>query len=348
MNTTLLIHGSFTDNIIDKIAANLNNFKGNINKVVYVRYKGEDKLYDGKIEKLFNGYNLQIVEIKDLINPGFANINRQIVSFNSALAQISDDDFVIKLRNDQSIDFNKLFSMIKKSGIDFMNQKKIITTNCYTRKDRLYHPSDMFICAKASLLKEYYNVPLSEDTELEVKMQIRERMDSGERLEYNPFSPESYLFRNFLKQNSWSIQETSEDSVCALNKYIYLLNSWDIDYRWKKARVFPFKKENALILPHYFRLRPFEYAPIENAQCFARHELIHEKPSLTDRYYILLSKYTWYRWKENADSYRNRLKKLKNKLRKIRREIYKALPYCLVYEKIYRLNEKILRSRHES
>lgn len=347
ISTSLLIHGPFFDNIIDEIVDNLNKFKGNINKVVYVCYKGEDKLYNGTIEKLFNKYNLQIVEIKDLINPGFANINRQIISVNSALSHIPDNDFVIKLRNDQCVDFNKLFNMIKKSKIDFINQKKIITTNCYTRKDRFYHPSDMFLCANLNTLKEYYNVSLSEYSELEIKMQIRERIDNGENLEYNPFSPESYLFRNFLNKNDWNFQETSEDSIRALNKYIYLLNSWDIDFKWKKKRVYPFKKENALILPHYFKLKPFKHAPIENVQCFAGYELNQKSPSLKDIYYILKSKYIWFCWKENFNSYHSRFKKIKNKLRKVNREICKIFPYFSVYRKINILNEKIRRSNCE-
>lgn len=341
-NITLLIHGPFQDNAINKISEHLHSIAADVQKIVYVMYEGDDALYGNDVANIFKEYNLEIVKIKDLINPGFANINRQIVSVQAGLSKISDDQFVIKLRNDQFINFKKFVQIIKSANIDFMQEKKIITTNCYTRKDRYYHPSDMFIAASALTLKEYYNAPLSNRTELEVQMNIKELMEK-EKISYNPFSPESYLFRNFLKKNNWDFKETQDDSLKSLKKYVYLLNSWDIDLKWKKKRVFPFKKENDLVLPHRMTLSPFHGGPIERIRCYNRCDILDTNVSIKDLYYLLKIRIIWQLWKANQESifYHTKHNKRKQARRKFFRELLKCFPYFLTHKKIEKLNRKI-------
>ena len=58
-------------------------------------------------------------------------------------------------------------------------------------------------------------------------------------------------------------------------------------------------------------------------------------------YYILKSKYTWFCWKENLNSYHKYTKNFNKNIRKIRREFLKFLPYFLVHSEVERLNNKI-------
>lgn len=336
MKKALLIHGPKQDNILEKIVTSLENSYIKFSKIVLVYYSTEQD-YISEIKKNFTGFNFIPVESKDVFNPGFANINRQINTVNKGLKYIDDDNFVVKLRNDQCINFNKLFNIVGKFNIE-QQQNKIFSTNCYTRKDRLYHPSDMLLCGYAKVLKNYYDVPLSKYTEIEIQMQIRERIENGEDMIYNPFSPESYLFRHFLIKNQWKILETKEDSINALRKYTYIFNSWDIDFIWKKKRTYPFKKENSLILPHYMRISPFPYGPVEDVRCFSRNELFNEYFTIKDIYYILKSRLLFFCWNENLDSYKNILIRYKNRLRKIYLKLLKVLPYVLVHKKINSIN----------
>lgn len=325
---SLLIHGAYCGNIIEKIYISLKRTSVKIDEFIFTVYNNDKEDYEKLIYSYFPKDKTKIVYIKDLFNPGFANINRQIVSVREGLKVIDDNAFVIKLRNDQSINFDKLSSMIGDLNV-FCTHEKILTTNCYTRKDRLYHPSDMFLCAKAYVLKKYYSAPLSPYTELEIIMQIKERMEK-EILTYNPFSPESYLFRHYLENNNWSIKETYQDSYDALKKYIFLVNSWDIDLRWKKKRMFPFKKENQLILPHYFTLAPFQGGPIERVRCFSRHNFTHIK-SLKDYYYLRKSKHIWRYWDCNLEGKKMEKNTTKTELKKHFRVFIKPLLLIIKY-----------------
>lgn len=332
MQYALLIHGPFNDNWLEKIQKQINKFQHKFRQIILVSYFDDLNLYKEKIEKLKLN-NIKIVTVKDLINPSFFNINRQILCVNSGLKEINDDFYVFKLRVDQAVDFNKV--------VKFIDENKIITTNCYSRIDRPYHPSDMFLAGKASLLKEYYSLPFENKTHLMIELENVDLCKKNPELTYVPIAPESMLCRNFLQKKGWEIKNSKMDSLNALKKYFIILNSWNIDFRSKKIRATKFWK-NSLILPHYFRALPFENGPIENARCFMQHDLIGENPTLKDLAFLVLSKFIWLFWKNNLA---NPLNKIgfndKNRNRKRRREILKILPYFLVHKEIKRLNEKI-------
>ncbi|OCG75944.1 hypothetical protein A9G42_08720 [Gilliamella sp. Nev6-6] len=349
-NISLLIHGPYNDNILNKISYSMKKSRCDINEIIFVIYENDKELYEKEITNLFSSFNVKKVFVKDLINPGFANINRQLLSVQAGLNVIDNDRFVIKLRNDQYIDFNKFFRKIKKYNW-VLDNNKIITTCCYTRKDRLYHPSDMFLAGMTEILKEYYALPLYDKTELNVIMEVRELVENNDyQLKYNPFSPESELFRNFLIKRNWDIKETKEDSYNAFCKYIYLLNSWDISLRWKKKRNYPFKKKNQIVLPHFFKLAPFVGGPVENASCILRHE-IHGRKNIIDCYYIVKSKVIWKFWPYNQDNINYIPKKFILKIRykslKLLCIVISILPYFVVSKIEKELREKIRSIKHK-
>ena len=300
-NITLLIHGPYGDNILELIYKNLSKSKLKVNKIIFVIYKFEKEKYL-KVINLFKNYNIETVFIKDLINPGFANVNRQIYSVNEGLKLCEDKDFVVKLRNDQCVNFIKLFNIIKKYKLFLDTEdKKVLTTCSFSRKDRLYHPSDMFLCAYGKALKNYYKINLQKYTELDTKLRIRKLYEeSNKTLKFNPISAESILFKNYIINNGWIIKNTQEDSHKAIKEFIYIINTWNIDLIWSKKRTNMFG-ENAIILPHYFTTAPFQGAPIEKHECYLQHEIFKTIPTLKDIFYINLSKFVWFMWTNNND-----------------------------------------------
>jgi hypothetical protein len=164
----------------------------------------------------------------------------------------------------------------------------LLTTNCFTRRDRLYHPSDMFMAAQQPVLKAYFDAPLMKETDLDVLYQERARQaQSSSRYGAIRTCPESYLFRSFLEREGWQFLETKADSENALRTYIFVANSWQIDYCWAKKRT-PFVKAGGIILPHYFAIEPFEGGPIERARCHHQSFFTGES-TLRDVGYAFLS-----------------------------------------------------------
>lgn len=311
-NYVLLIHGPFAGNCIDKISYQLQKAKNIPKEIVFVAYLNDKENYTLKINEFFKDFSYRIIYVKDLINPGFANINRHVNCVKSGLEVVDDNDFVIKLRNDQFFDFNKLCKVISKDQLFVDTKKRILTTNCFTRRDRLYHPSDMFLCGFGNVLKEYFSLPLKEDTHLDVEMKVIREYQNNKNSKII-FAPESEFFINFLKQNKWELKYTTDDSYNALKKYIYLINTWDIDLKWAKKRTNMFPK-NSLVLPHYFKIEPFFGGPVERVSCFARHEF-GRRVTIKDLYYLLLSKIVWSLWKPNRRSVQKKIKKFLKKIK---------------------------------
>lgn len=328
---SLVIHGAFEGNWLEKIKRSIFAFKPKFSKIVIVSYEKDYSKYIELVQRL-NFDNVQFVKIKDLINPGFFNINRQVLSVRTGLELIDDDDFVFKLRNDQVVDFNKV--------LEYKNDEKIITTNCYTRRDRLYHPSDMFLAAKAKLLKEYYSLPLSERTHLMVEMDNRQYYAENPNCSAIRYCPEIMLARHYLKIKKWDFKENEEDSFEALSKYFVLVNSWNINFRSHKKRSYN-EKQNSIIIPHYFNVSPFEGVQPENVSCYMAHDFKKTMPSFMDVIFLIKAKIYWYFWSENQHGIKRKFKKLKLFSRKFRREMLKMLPYVLVHKKIDELNYKI-------
>lgn len=292
-NITLLIHGPFAGNCIDVIYKNYCKVKEKIIKTIIVSYASDIDIYKQMMEN-FPEWKVTFVVIKDVINAGFFNINRQIKSVNAGLSAIDKNCYVIKLRNDQSINFIKLFKILQKKDYFESETSKILTTNCYTRKDRLYHPSDMFLAGWYVAMKKYYSAPLMSDTHLSHTMKLQEE-DMMYNKKYRSLNivPESYLFRNYLQQNSWLIKEDKKDSFEALKRFIYIVNSWKIDFRWNKERT-PYCKAGAVVLPCKFKLRPFNGVAKEKAKCYDNSQINNEFKTPKDWYYLIKSNLLFY------------------------------------------------------
>ncbi|NFO55428.1 hypothetical protein FDB39_00815 [Clostridium botulinum] len=299
---SILLHGPLKGNAYDKIFDQISKLKKEILNeitvfvVCYVSdyertYQIINKLNKKKVK-------IKIIKIKDLVNPGFFNINRQIVSVKIGLTNISENDFVIKLRNDQFIDFKKLFKVLKKyDELYLMNNAKILTTNCFTRKDRLYHPSDMFLCAKQPILLQYYSLGLNDKTHDGTILEIKQNLLLGKNFNEILCSPEIQLFKEYLISKKWNFKNSEEDSLNAIKKYFVLVNTWDINLCWNKKRT-PLKPTGSLIYPQYFEASPFEGAPVEYVSCYNRHD-IEGKKTLKDTLLILESKVLWKFWNGN-------------------------------------------------
>ena len=304
MKLSVLLHGPWTNNCFDRIFNEISSFrhknKDHELSIYLVSYRADFE----KVREFLNSYSdfkppIENIIVKDLFNPGFYNINRQIHTVLSGLSHIDDDCFVIKLRNDQTVDFSKLINLLKKSSFFRDGSKRFLTTNCYTRKDRLYHPSDMFLAGWRNDLFEYYDVPFVENTSAEYKMKMLEVIGNDPRAFQNEYrTPESYLFTHYLRKMGWRMKDTSQDSFDALDRYFYIANSWDLDYRWNKARP-PKNKRGSLILPMFGSAAPFGWdTPIRDrdGNVFKEEIVCYEKSDFTgirtkkDEYYIDMSR----------------------------------------------------------
>ena len=325
MKIALLIHGPYATEWLAKIKQQILKFNSNFNQIILVSYIADIEKYEALIRQLNLEGIVKIVAIKDLINPGFFNINRQLISVRAGLEAIEDESVIIKLRNDQCVNFNKL--------IKYYEKNKIITTNCFTRIDRLYHPSDMFLCGNKNALLDLFSMPTMQETHLMIEMKNKKICEENPNLNYLPIAPESELFRHYLKLKKWDIKETREDSYNAIKEYYVVVNSWNIDFRWHKQRT-NLCPPNYLILPHYFRVAPFQGGPIENVKCYLETDFTGKLPTIKDIFYLILSKLVWFLWKPN----RSKIKKLKYV---ILYKILKCLPYFLVEKPVLKYKEKI-------
>lgn len=331
MKYALLIHGPFSTQWLSQINKQIKKFKKGFDKIVVVSYKDDYEKYLELLKSL-DMKNIDIITVKDTINPGFFNINRQLLCVKAGLDVIDCDSYVFKLRNDQSVDFDRVAK--------YTNDEKIITTNCYSRKDRLYHPSDMFLFAKANLLKELYSLSKTQETHLMTEFKNKKAYKENPKLKALPYAPESILCRHYLKLKNWDFKETKEDSYEAIKKYYIVLNSWNIDFRWHKKRTH-LCPDDYIILPHYFTVAPFEGVPAEKASCYLEMDFSNKIPSIKDLYYTMLSKFVWFTWDANISGIRKSAKKIKNLSRLIRYKVLKLLPYFIVKKEVERLYWKV-------
>ena len=188
MKIALLIHGPFATEWLVKIKQQILKFNSNFNQIILVSYIADKEKYEALLRQLNIEGIVKIVIIKDLINPGFFNINRQLISVRAGLEAIEDESVIIKLRNDQCVNFNKL--------IKYYENNKIITTNCFTRIDRLYHPSDMLLCGNKSDLLNLFSMPMMQETHLMIEMKNKKLCEENLHLNYLPIAHESELFRH--------------------------------------------------------------------------------------------------------------------------------------------------------
>lgn len=284
MRFSILLHGPYANQWLEKIESEIEQSDISFSRIVLVCYTHEMNKFTSKCNDFLQKNNVLIVPVKDTINPGFFNINRQILSVQAGLNQIPSADYVFKLRIDQSINFKKAAS--------YISEGKIVTTNCFTRRDRLYHPSDMFLLATCNLLKSYYSIDCVEKTHLMMQTMNIEYRKNNTKINSLFFSPESILFRNFLQMSGWKIKNTTEDSLEALRANFILANSWNIDFRWHQKRTYSLPPDS-LILPHSFVISPFPGFPVEYVQCYNENDINGSPLRLRDIIYILLSKIIW-------------------------------------------------------
>lgn len=296
---TLLIHGPFCGSALKEISASFISWPLHTKaEVILVAYVHDLEDTQTALQALPMGPQCRVIAAKDLLNPGFFNINRQLVTVQTGLKAISPERFVIKLRNDQWVDFNRLQAELEQRGWLRESPEKLLTTNCFTRVDRLYHPSDMFLCAWQPALALYYSAPLMSQTHLDTEHEILRRIAGGEPLERAFICPEIYLFQNYLKAKGWQLAYTKQDSYNALKQYFCMVNSWEIDFRWKKART-PYRGEGAVILPQYWRWPPFAGMEDENIACYLRSDF-EGQLTHNDKKYFKQSKRVWkrYEWSQ--------------------------------------------------
>lgn len=339
-NISLIIHGEGSRHWLEQIFKDIKKTKFTFKEIVIVSYKKDIQIYKSFLKSNQFNYDIKLVQCFDLLNPGFFNVNRQIYSIKLGLEKVSHDSYVIKLRNDQSVDFSLLIAYLQN-----LNESMILSTNCYTRSDRLYHPSDMLLAGKKDDLLKYFSCPMMTNTHLGHILQSQKEFElSNYTLKALNCTPESYLFKNYIKSNGWQIKNTHEDSLLALKKFIYLIDSWDINYRWKEKRV-PFLPKGCTVLPYYFNMAPFENGPIEKCRCINKHEFMQIKPTLKTSMYILLSKIV-YSLKYDVSYKKNRYK-LTYKVLKLFRSIAYIFPYIITYKSINILNSHIDRTKRK-
>lgn len=337
---SVIVHGPYSGNILDEILSSLHTASGEVNdiEIVLSVYVVDAEKTSSLCEKYAKKLRIRTVECKDLINPGYFNINRHLYSVNSAVQTIDADRFVIKLRNDQNVSWKRLFRILKKIRYLEGDRKRLITTNCFTRKDRLYHPSDMFLCAWQPTMQVYFSAPMMMQTHLNCQFgMIQKIKNSYDHFSEYVISPESELFRHYLRRLEWKMAETTEDSYLAIKTYCHVLNTWDINLCWAKKRT-PLCPAGSLIYPHYFRVSPFAGAPVENAECYSRADF-SGKMTMKDRYYIRASKFLWRCFPDNENRFRHHSILSVPKL--IGRVIAKLFPP--LYMPLYEIYQKLLR-----
>ena len=271
---TILLHGPYVNSNYRKIISAVNKIKHVDIHIVSVVYEADRQKYQKVLGSIQSRYPIDTFYVKDLFNPGYFNINRQIWTVSKGLEHCLDNSYVIKLRNDQWVNFNKLIRILGKERL--FESTKVVTTNCYTRKYRLYHPSDMFLCGKLTVLKQYYSVPLMEETELDITLrQIKEYEDMKDKSCFHILAPENILFSNYIDKNGWERKNTYQDSYEAIRKYCYVLNSWNIGLKWNKDRP-PYSIKGRIIYPYYGKDRIFGIIE-ENQECYQTCDFVGRK-----------------------------------------------------------------------
>ncbi|AIR85723.1 WavE lipopolysaccharide synthesis family protein [Pantoea rwandensis] len=283
-NVFVIIHGPLEEDFLEK---NLNAIHKQLSnaKVLISTYKKDADKIQGLLKKFnFSARdNIQVLGCDDVFNPGFFNINRQINLVNAALKVVDENAFVIKVRMDQTINFKSLMRMVKTFSTDVKD--KLITTNCYTRADRWYHPSDMLLAGDYKVLRDYYPEDFFRETHMDNILLIRELVKNNHEKDFYNYWPESRLFTNFVKKRGDVIFESNEDSLEKLKKYVFVINSWDISLKWKK-----FLKGWIPVLPYTFKMAPFKDGPEEDAYNFKASDLNAVPSKTKESIFIRLSK----------------------------------------------------------
>lgn len=104
--------------------------------------------------------------------------------------------------------------------------------------------------------------------------------------------PENILCKHYLKEKGWHLANTLSDSYTAINKFFWVVNSWNIDYRWNKKRN-PVLNAGTIILPCIYDMSPFLGAPVEHARCYMAEDFDGYRRTVKDKWFETLSKVLW-------------------------------------------------------
>lgn len=251
MKIALLIHGPFSD----YAATSVKKYEHLFDQVVISGYRQEEELW----LPFACGKTLKMSE--DVFNPGPWNVNRQLNLVSAGLKEIEPDTIILKLRSDQRVNFIKVLRYLNKNMIQFWNTPNYLTTNCFTRIDRLYHPSDMFVVGSHATLSNLFGVEPTFTTQLDAEILVRRLVDRGEDPNSAYVWPESYIFTKYLERMGWNLLGTYDDSQAALSRFVIIMNSMSVGLKWEKkyARyVFPFTAKE---------YPPFFGGPLEDSVC---------------------------------------------------------------------------------
>jgi hypothetical protein len=286
MPITLLIHGPISDYSRLVLADGRKAVEnGLVDDCVIVTYKKEEAKLRTTARDALEWARVALVD--DVRNPGFANINRQINMVRSGMQSVdANDRIIVKLRSDQRVSLAKVRNIIAMHQ-HALQAGALLTTNCYTRKDRLYHPSDMFLIALKATLLDYYPAQFFAQTELDDHMAIRETSRASKSLLTIEQWPESRLYRHLLASRAWVFRNTIEDSVAALRAHCVMLDSRSIRLKWEK-----FYGGHVTLVPYDFQMAPFEGVVKEQAQCFTVEEL-HGRDAGQSRVTRLMTRLLW-------------------------------------------------------
>lgn len=286
MPITLLIHGPISDysRRVFKDAHRALQ-RGLVSECVIATYRKDAAAVAHALGRKASSFKVVLGE--DVPNPGFANINRQINLVRLGLQQASSSaDICIKLRTDQRVSLKSVVRWIN-AHIAELRTGKLGTTNCYTRKDRLYHPSDMFVIGTRSTLLNYYPATLFQSTELDDRLAITADSRLRGSLQHIHQWPESRLFRSLLANRNWVFKETIEDSLTALRAHCLVIDSRLIGLKWEK-----FYGGRLNLVPYAFSMAPFEGAIEEKARCYSIYE-IHGQDALRSRITAWMTRLLW-------------------------------------------------------
>ncbi len=304
----ILLHGPYSGNAYKEIFNHFHSVDYVIKQVIISTYISDKDDTERDILRFGQNYCIKAVYSKDLINPGYFNLNRQIHTVRNGLLAIDEEEcLVIKLRNDQWCKAKRLYNILRRKYFENPNNSKIITTNCFTRKDRFYHPSDMLLCGWKKDLLDYYSLPIQTKTHLDCQLEMLRKLKyENEEFSHFLISPESELFKNYILAKGWQLKYTVEDSYNAIKEYMTVINTWDINLRWGKQRN-AFLPSKTVILPYRFYLEPFQGAPKEKAECYSRHEF-EGKEKIRDRIFLGLSHFIFdLRYKDSFKVFRKSL-----------------------------------------
>ncbi len=262
MRKHLLIHGplsSYSSKVVALGVKALNTHL--VDSVTISTYSTDvDKAHQLVASANGSPASIQVKGAKDVKNPGFANINRQINLVREGLPDT--EALVIKLRTDQTVNFLRLDRILGDKTQKLM-EGAILTTNCFTRLDRGYHPSDMFMVGLASSLRLYFPEGGFRETELDDVLAIRASVENQQDSFTLDQWPEARLFRRFIATKGWQVTGTRNDSFDALRRWCVIIDARQVGMRWEK-----FLGGNLPLVPYRFTMEPFAGGPMEEARCY--------------------------------------------------------------------------------